>query len=148
MSRSRTNSASHSSPLRYEFPYVRFHHQYYPLIPVTLRKGKFSVSTFALLDSGASISVFRPEIAKALRLRAAKKDSMRLGTANGGVDIGVVPVRIQVKSTSFRARIGFSSTEAAGFNILGREGFFRKFSIVFNEMMKTVIMVPLDRMPS
>jgi hypothetical protein len=141
------HSSSHFSPVRYEFPYVRFHNRYYPLIPITLKKGSKSVNTFALLDSGASISVFRPEIAKALNIQPNKNDVMRLGTANGGVDIDVVSVNVQVRETSFRAPVGFSSTEAAGFNILGREGFFYKFTIAFNEIMKTVIMVPLEKLP-
>ena len=53
-------------PKLYQFPYVRFLGKFYPLIPIALSRGPKSVNTFALLDSGASISVFRPEIAEAL----------------------------------------------------------------------------------
>jgi len=67
----------------------------------------------------------------------------RLGTANGGFEIGISRVDIKVGQTRFSARVGFSQTKAVTFNILGREGFFNKFSVCFNEMMKTVIMVPL-----
>ncbi len=130
--------------VRYQFPYVRFHGKSYPLIPITLEHGSYSVRTFALLDSGASVSVFRPEIADALHIKHRKSDAVRLGTANGGVDISVVKVRVRVEQTSFNAGIGFSEKYAATFNIIGREGFFRKFSIAFNEVMKTVILVPLE----
>jgi predicted aspartyl protease len=41
------------------------------------------VNTYALIDSGASTSVFRPEIAKALRVSPKKKDIFRLATASG-----------------------------------------------------------------
>jgi hypothetical protein len=129
--------------LHYQFPYVKFHGKHYPLIPLTLRRGDYFVNTFALLDSGASISVFRPEIARALHLPAKGREEMRLGTANGGVDIGIVKVGVEVEQTSFKARIGFSNAYAASFNILGRESFFNQFSICFNEIMKTVLMVPL-----
>jgi len=132
-------------PHHYEFPYIKFHGKHYPLIPITLRRGKFFVNTFALLDSGASISVFRPEISKALRMPVKHQDEAHLGTANGGVNIGISKVEIQVEETRFQAKVGFSETYAASFNILGREGFFHKFSVCFNEMMKTVIMVPLDQ---
>lgn len=136
-----------SSPLSYyEFPYVRFHGQHYPLIPVTLHRGRYKVRTFALLDSGASISVFRPEIARALRLPTNHPGEAHLGTAGGGVKIGISRVEVQVESTRFSTKIGFSETFAASFNILGREGFFPKFSVCFNEMMKTVIMVPLKKL--
>jgi hypothetical protein len=134
-----------SRPNYYEFPYIRFHGQHYPLIPVTLHRGDQSVNTFALLDSGASISVFRPEIARALKLPVRHPDEAHLGTANGGIRIGISRVDIEVEETRFSAKVGFSETFATSFNILGRQGFFPKFSVCFNEMMRTVIMVPLQR---
>jgi hypothetical protein len=131
-------------PTLYQFPYVRFHGKYYPLIPIALTRGDRNVNTFALLDSGASISVFRPEIAEALNIPRKSRTGMRLGTAAGGVDIGISRVRVEVGRTAFKARIGFSRAFAASFNILGRESFFHKFSICFNEMSRTVLMVPLE----
>lgn len=129
----------------YYFPYVKFHGRSYPLIPVTLTKGVYSVNTFALLDSGASISVFRPEIARALRIPVKERIGARLGTANGGVDIGIVKVNIEIEETNFLANVGFSRSYATSFNILGRESFFQRFSICFNEIMKTVILMPVRR---
>ncbi len=134
-----------SAPHHYKFPYVKFHGKYYPLIPLTLRRGTHRVSTFALIDSGASISVFRPEIARALRLPHASREKQSLSTADGKVGIGVAKVAVQVEQTNFNANIGFTDKYAASFNILGREGFFGRFSICFNEIMKTVILVPLGR---
>src|SRR5262245_46083957 len=87
------------SPKMYQYPYVRFHGKFYPLIPITLSRGEKSVNTFALLDSGASISVFRPEIAEALDIPKKKRTGMRLGMASGGVDIGVTKVRVEVGQT-------------------------------------------------
>jgi hypothetical protein len=104
------------------------------------------VNTFALIDSGASISMFRPEIAKALHLPMKMRQGMRLDTASGRVDIAVVKVGIEIERTKFQARIGFSHTYAASFNIIGRESFFHRFSICFNEVMKTVILVPLSEL--
>lgn len=127
----------------YHFPYVKFHGRYYPLIPITLSKGRYSVNTFALIDSGASMSVFRPEIARALRIPLRGKSNVRLGTANGGVNIAVTQVQIEVEDEKFMSEVGFSHTYATSFNIIGREGFFRRFSIVFNEIMKTVILMPV-----
>lgn len=130
----------------YEFPYVAFHGKSYPLIPLRLTRGGRSVNTFGLLDSGASISVFRPEIARALRIKHSRKGAITLGTANGGVDIAVAEVEFKVAKTRFRAKIGFSDRHAVNFNIIGREGFFPRFSICFNEIMRTVVMVPLNRL--
>lgn len=130
----------------YVFPYARFHGKHYPLVPITLKRGKRRVNTFALLDSGATISVFRPEISKALGLPRKNRNGMRLRTADGGVDILLSTIGIQIENTRFNARIGFSDKYAAHFNLIGREGFFRRFSICFNEAAKTVIMVPLSRL--
>ncbi len=126
------------------FPYVRFHDAYYPLIPVTLKRGRTLVRTFALIDSGASFSVFRPEIARALKIHQHKKKPVRLGTANGGVDIALERVQLEVGPVVINSTIGFTSTQATTFNIIGRHGFFSKFSICFNEIMKTVVLVPLS----
>jgi predicted aspartyl protease len=134
----------HPAP-HYHYPYVKFHGRYYPLIPLTLSHGQYAVNTFALLDSGASMSVFRPEIARALRIPLKGKQNIQLGTANGGVTIAVTKVDIEIEETKFSTPIGFSSTYATSFNIIGREGFFHRFSIVFNELMKTVILMPVRR---
>lgn len=143
MPQSKSKKISGERVPRYEFPYVRFHGRHYPLIPVSLRRGAYSVNTFALLDSGASISIFRPEIAAALRIPPKKKGNIRMGTPTGSVDIRVVRLELGIKNTQLKANVGFSTDYAASFNILGREGFFHHFSVCFNEMMKTVIMVPL-----
>jgi hypothetical protein len=128
---------------RYNFPYVRFHGKHYPLVPVTLRRARRLVKTFALLDSGASVSVFRPEIAQALKIPKKNRAPASLGTADGSIDIEIGRVGMSVGDTSFQVNIGFSVEYAAQFNILGREGIFTRFSVCFNEIMRTVIMVPL-----
>ncbi len=147
MASKKRKRANVSHPPYYEFPYVKFHGRSYPLIPVCIKNKTFIVNTFALLDSGASFSVFRPDIAKALNLPLKSINSLRMGTPLGRIEIAKSPVEMQVGDTRFRTQIGFSKNFAASFNILGREGFFRRFSICFNEMMKTVIMVPLGGFP-
>ena len=132
----------------YEFPYVRFHGRHYPLIPIRIKKGRRHVNTFALIDSGASMSVFRPEIAQALHIPYKKKTAMRLGTASGGVKISLSKVEIKVEKTKFNIQVGFTEDQRTSFNILGRHGFFPRFSVCFNELLKTIIMVPHHRLPS
>ena len=50
--------------MKIEFPYLEKNGQYFPIVEVTLRKDKKLIKIKALVDSGASFSVFRPEIAK------------------------------------------------------------------------------------
>lgn len=127
----------------YQFPYVRFHGRYYPLIPISLKKGEHQVNTFALIDSGASFSVFRPEIANALHLPRKPKEIVRMGTIHGGINIGMSNLNVTIENLKFKSKIGFSKSPSASFNILGREGFFRHFAICFNEKMKNVVLVPM-----
>jgi hypothetical protein len=72
------------------------------------------------------------------------KEKVNLATfENEKLDINMHRVEIVVKHSKFMANVGFSKKYAASFNILGREGFFRHFSVCFNEIMRTVVMVPL-----
>jgi hypothetical protein len=144
---SRSHAAKiNGSLFHYQFPYVKFHDRHYPMIPVTLRRGHYAVKTFALVDSGASMSVFRPEIARALRIAVKDMDSANLGTPTGGVRIGLAKVLMDIERTRLSVMIGFSDANAPSFNILGRQGLFPRFSICFNEVMRTVVMVPLERL--
>jgi hypothetical protein len=127
-----------------QFPYIKFRQRYYPLIPIALSNGTHFVNTYALIDSGASTSVFRPEIAKALRVSPKKKDIFRLATASGGVHILQAKVGVQIADIKFNTAIGFSAVPATEFNIIGREGFFDRFTICFNEAAKVVVMLPLS----
>lgn len=129
----------------YRFPYVRFHNNYYPLIPLSLKYKSREVNTFALLDSGASHSVFRPEIAQALGILHGRRAKVRLGTASGRVHLEFYRLAVEVEKTKFNARVGFSKEAAANFNIIGRQGFFPRFSVIFHEIAKTVILVPVRR---
>jgi len=138
----KSRSLSRASSYGYKFPYVKFHGRSYPLIPVRLSKNRIHLNTFALLDSGASISVFRPEIAKALSIPLKKKGEIRLGTANGGVNISLASIDIIVGNSNFKSKVGFSKEVGASFNIIGRQGFFDKFKICFNEMNQHVFMMP------
>ena len=50
------------------FPYILRHGQLYPVIPVTLICAGRAIDTYALVDSGASVSLFQSEMAEALGL--------------------------------------------------------------------------------
>ena len=54
------------------FPYVRKGAQYFPVAEVTLAGATRSLTVTALVDSGASLSVFRAEILEYLGIRLAK----------------------------------------------------------------------------
>ena len=49
--------------MRARFPYLRKNFQWYPVVDVTLHGPRAEITAKALVDSGASFSVFRAEIA-------------------------------------------------------------------------------------
>lgn len=66
----------------YAFEYAKIGEKEYPLIPITLRHGDQELTTLALVDSGATISVFRSEIADAFDVDWRRGEEMLLQSAN------------------------------------------------------------------
>lgn len=71
--------------MKYEYPYVKFRNQYFPLIPLRIEFQKKHLNTFALVDSGASISLFKPEIATQLGIRIEKGKEILLEGISGKI---------------------------------------------------------------
>lgn len=120
------------------YPYVQIRRQHYPLIPLTLHLSGQSVRTFGLLDSGASISLFRPEIAKALKIPLSIRHGQALKMAKGKISALICKVDLQVEDVRFSTFIGFSDRHAASFNIIGRQGFFEHFGVYFDESRRRI----------
>ena len=97
-----------------------------------------SVKTFGLLDSGASVSLFRPEIGRALQIPFKAYHGHTLKLAKGKLNAMICQVALRVEDVRFSAFIGFSRRHAASFNIIGRQGFFDHFGVYFDEKGKKI----------
>jgi len=124
-----------------QYPYVRIRRQYYPLIPLTLQFNGKSVNTFGLVDSGASISLFRPEIAKTLGITLKGRWGHNLRMAKGSLYAFICEITVKVAGVSFPTFIGFSRSKSASFNIIGRKDFFNRFGVYFDESKRRVGLV-------
>lgn len=124
------------------FPYVRYQGAWYPVIPVHMSFGAKRLFTLALVDSGASVSFFRPEIAEALGVAFKGRRTSRLGTAKGAVDIAMSRVMLTVAGRRFQTTIGFSAEPSAPFNIIGRDGFFTEFQVTFDDKARRLSLRP------
>ncbi|MCL4390364.1 MAG: hypothetical protein M1484_05230 [Patescibacteria group bacterium] len=69
------------------FPYYKsLQDQYFPVIPITLSSGKTEkFDTTALIDSGATISVFKIDLAKQLKIDVEKGKEIFLGGVGGRI---------------------------------------------------------------
>lgn len=125
--------------MKSEFSYFKKGNQYYPLIDVELIGPKDSLVVKALIDSGASCSLFRPEIANYLGISVNVGQKLYFQGIKGKI-IGYlhqVPMRLDHKK--FDCYIAFSKELDVSFNILGRNNFFLLFLITFNEKNQRII---------
>lgn len=116
-----------------QFPYLDRNGKYYPVIDVTLLHGKLSLTLKALLDSGASFSVFRPEVAEYLKIPIEKGKPFYLEGIGGRILGYLHTLPVSIGKKKFRCKIVFSKEFTVSFNLLGRDNFFENFLITFDE---------------
>lgn len=116
-----------------EFPYIFRRDNFYPIIQATLRRGTSRIRVDALVDSGASISVFQGSIAESLGINA-ERGKRRIFQGVGGKIIGYVHnVMLKVNGHEFLCRIAFSYELTTSLNLLGRDNFFKQYVVTFDE---------------
>lgn len=116
-----------------EFPYICEKGRYLPMVPVTVEN---LLQTYAIVDSGAEISLFRPEIGKVLGIKIEKGQKMELTGIGGRIVIYKHIIPITVADWKLRCLVAFSHEFMASVNILGRNNFFRYFVVKFDELRK------------
>lgn len=120
-----------SSPL---FPYRNdTSGNLFPVIPLSLEFGAEKKEFFALVDSGATVSIFRSEVAESLGINIEKGKEIYLGGVGGRIKGFLHRLKIEVAGKKFVCPIVFSRDYLVSFNLLGREGFFKRFRITFEE---------------
>ncbi|PIP54823.1 MAG: hypothetical protein COX07_03250 [Bacteroidetes bacterium CG23_combo_of_CG06-09_8_20_14_all_32_9] len=107
---------------------------------IKLKSEKEELTVEALVDSGASFSVFRSEVADYLGIPIEKGKPIYL-TGIGGRILGYLhKIPIKASNKNFTCKIIFSKEYNVSLNILGRDNFFLPFLITFNEKEKKVIL--------
>ena len=120
------------------FPYYFNGSEYYPVVPVVFVVGKKRIRTQALIDSGATISVFGEETAENLGVKIEKGEKTILGGVGGRIIGYIHKLRLRVAGKYFICPIVFSREYLVSFNLLGREEFFQRFKIIFEEKKNLV----------
>lgn len=105
----------------------------YPVIPTNLFSGKKKIKTDALIDSGATISVFKDEVAKQLNITIEDGKETFLGGVGGRIKGYIHTLKVEIAGKIFPCPVVFSHEYLVSFNLLGREAFFRQFKIIFEE---------------
>jgi hypothetical protein len=124
------------------FPYRKdVSGQYFPVIPLVLKYGHKKIDTDALIDSGATFSVFQPAIADYLGIKIDSGKKLVLGGVGGRIKGYLHKLEINVSDKMFTCPIVFSREYLVSFNLLGRKDVFNKFKITFDERKKIVELV-------
>lgn len=96
--------------MRLTFPYIKKGEVFYPLVDLTLSGKIKSLSVSALIDSGASFSIFRPEIAEYLDIDIEKGRSLFLEGVGGRILGYLHTIPVQVGDTRFACKIFFQES--------------------------------------
>ncbi len=123
-----------------EFSYFTLRERHYPLIPIKLYYGDKNVKTYALLDSGSTLSVFRNEITEDLGIEIHSGQERMLQSASSLIKVFIHPLTVEINKERFGMNTGFSSDLVTSFNISGRKGFFERFRVTFDERQKKIVM--------
>jgi len=124
------------------FPYLRKGQQYFPVADVTLPIPGRPLTVKALVDSGASFSVFRAEVLEYLGIPLARGTPLYLEGIGGRILGYRHRVPAQVGATKFPMTAVFSQELTVSFNLLGRQDFFQHFLVTFDERGRTVRLRP------
>jgi len=103
--------------MKREFSYLDKDGQYFPVVEVTLRQAKQVITVKALIDSGASFSVFHPEIAEYLGIKMEQGKKVYL-TGIGGRILGYLhKVILDLDGKTFECKLVFSPEFKVSFKI-------------------------------
>jgi len=130
--------------MKLEFPYVLKKDKYYPIIDAILSKDNNSIKTDAIVDSGAILSIFQGNIAEYLGIEL-EKGKEQLFQGIGGKIIGYIHnLTMKINEIELSCKVAFSNELTTSLNIVGRESFFDRFLITFDEQNKKLILQSRD----
>ena len=115
------------------FPYLRRGKQYFPVVDLTFTSSQSPLTVKALVDSGASFSVFRAEVLEYLGVSLVKGRPVYLEGIGGRILGYLHHLPVEVAAKKFSLTVVFSQELAVSFNLLGRDNFFSQFLVMFNE---------------
>lgn len=98
----------------------------------------------ALIDSGATHSLFHAQVAEALGLPVLRGRKMTVRGIGADVEAYVHRVRVKVLDEFFECDIAFTYGLTLNQNLLGRKDFFERHHIEFREDQKTIRVLALD----
>ncbi len=110
--------------------------KHFPVISVRLVYQEKIIDSSALIDSGATISIFKSDVAQNLKIKIEGRKEIILGGVGGRIRGYVHSVKTEIAGKMMVIPIVFSHEYLVSFNLLGRDTFFENFLITFDEKNK------------
>lgn len=124
---------------QYSYKFKRFN--FFPLVDIVSSCNKKSIHTTALVDSGATYSVFRPEFAKYLDIELEQGKKIYLEGIGGRIlgYLHTIDLNLYQDKDKHKIKIVFSPELKISFNLIGQDNFFDLYKIIFERKNKKVI---------
>lgn len=126
--------------MKYEFDYVRIGNKFFPIIPFLIKTERESVPVNALVDSGATISLFNADVGRALKIDIEKGKKFYPVGISGKILTYIHEVILKICDYEIKTKVAFTDELAVKINLLGRENIFENFSILFNDKLKKIVL--------
>jgi len=126
-----------------KLPYQSFRGSFYPIIPVTVIKNNKRLNTSAIVDSGASISIFSSSIGRLTGLDVESGEKRVFQGASAKLVGYIHTVKMVIADKEISCKIAFSDELSTSFNLIGRETVFDRFLITFNEKSRELSIEPV-----
>jgi len=111
-----------------------------PIIPLTIIGSRQKVKVFAILDSGADISIIPYSVGEIIGLELDMSTRSEIqGIGEGSVPYVLSEVGFQIGDVEIPARIGWALIEEVPF-ILGRLDIFQKLAVEFREFENKILL--------
>ena len=129
---------------RHEFGYVPFRGSNFPIIPLELRLSDGPwVASEALVDSGASVSLFDGQIGRVLGLSINRGERIRPVGIGGAISAFLHRITLRIGDEEFEAEVAFTESRRLPLNLLGRKPVFERFLVTFDERARQTILETL-----
>ena len=115
------------------FSYISFRSKYFPIIPVTPLVNSTTFETNAIVDSGATLSLFHAPIARDLGIDVEAGEKHVFQGVSAKLIGYIHNIKMLIAGKEINCKVAFSDELSTSFNLLGRETVFAKFIIIFNE---------------
>lgn len=117
-----------------KFSYQLIRGKLFPIIPVTLKYGDQEIRIEALVDAGANFSIFDAKVAKLLGINLEEGDKICPIGIGGHICAYLHDITMTVDNITIQTKVAFSAEFAVSLNIIGRQGFFDKFIVCYDDI--------------